>query len=78
MQNLKVRLGSKRTDEICQLGLSGNLSQATEILLTEYYDPMYDGHIKRNAPYEITVSGDDVSQAASELLRFAGQKAVQL
>lgn len=75
MQNLKVRLGSKRTDEICQLGLSGELGQVTEILLTEYYDPMYDGHIDRNAPYEITVSGDDVPHAASEILRFANQTA---
>ncbi|MBS1957505.1 MAG: tRNA 2-selenouridine(34) synthase MnmH [Cyanobacteria bacterium SZAS-4] len=73
MQNLKVRLGSKRTDEICQLGLNGELSQVTEILLSEYYDPMYDGHIKRNAPYEIAISGDNVTEAASELLRFAKQ-----
>lgn len=71
MQNLKVRLGTKRTSEVCELGLNGNLRQATEILLTEYYDPMYDGHIERNAPYELTVSGDDVSGAAKDLLRFA-------
>ncbi|CAN5431521.1 tRNA 2-selenouridine(34) synthase MnmH [soil metagenome] len=69
IQNLKVRLGAKRTDEIRELGLNGNLSQAIEALLTDYYDPMYDGHIQRNAPYEFTVSGDQVAEAASALLR---------
>jgi len=71
IQNLRVRLGSKRTAEICELGLKGNLSQAIEALLTEYYDPMYDGHLNRNAPYEVTVSGDDISRASQQLAIFS-------
>lgn len=71
MKNLRVRLGAKRTEEICDLGLSGKLNQAIEALLTEYYDPLYDGHLTRNAPYELTVCGDDAQQAASQLFQWA-------
>ncbi|HEY9732821.1 MAG TPA: tRNA 2-selenouridine(34) synthase MnmH [Drouetiella sp.] len=71
MQGLRVRLGAKRTDEICELGLNGKLDQAIEALLAEYYDPMYDGHLEKNAPYELTVSGDDAQDAARQLLEWA-------
>lgn len=71
MQNLRVRLGNKRTDEIAAFGLSGQLDQAIEALLSDYYDPLYDGHLAKNAPYEITVSGDDVELAARQLMQWA-------
>ncbi len=71
MQNLKVRLGTKRTEEICELGLNGNLDEAIEALLIDYYDPKYDGHIQKNAPYELTVSGDDTEEAAAALLHWS-------
>ncbi len=71
MQLLRERIGAKRTQEIIALGMNGHLPEAVEALLTEYYDPMYDKQIAKHAPYELTVSGDDVPAAAADLLSWA-------
>ncbi len=71
MQNLKVRLGTKRVDEITAFGTDGKLDQAIEALLIEYYDPLYDGHIHKNSPFELTVDGDDAAEAARTIMQWS-------
>jgi tRNA 2-selenouridine synthase len=76
LSNLRERLGTKRLDEIRRLVLTGKVREAIEILLLEYYDPLYDKPIKAFAPIDLTVSGDDASQAASEISEWLSTLAI--
>jgi tRNA 2-selenouridine synthase len=68
MENLRIRLGIQRSNEIIEMGLGGNLAGAVEALLTDYYDPMYDRLIQSHAPFELTVDSDNLDSAAKVLL----------
>ncbi len=70
LEKLKERLGKKRVEELVALFESGKVQDAIEILLVEYYDPLYETHIKRNQPYELIVDGDHPQVACAELMEW--------
>lgn len=74
LRKLRERLGGKRVEEITRLFDEGNIKDAIEILLVEYYDPLYDTHIKRFEPFELIVNGDHPECAALELLDWSRQR----
>jgi tRNA 2-selenouridine synthase len=61
---LKERLGAKRCLELIEFARQSQFGQLVEILLAEYYDPLYGRHIERSYPYELEVMGDDPKVAA--------------
>lgn len=65
---LKERLGGKRFEEIKALVGAGNIREAIEILLIEYYDPLYDAQIKKFEPFDLIVDGDHPERAAREII----------
>lgn len=67
---LKERLGTKRVEELAALFEAGQVQDAIEILLVDYYDPLYETHIKRNEPYELSVDGDHPQRAGAELMEW--------
>lgn len=68
---LKERLGGKRLEEIKTLVAAGNVRDAIEILLVEYYDPLYDAQIKKYEPYDLIVDADHPESAAKEILEHS-------
>jgi tRNA 2-selenouridine synthase len=71
LRPLKQRLGAKRIQEIEELARAGDVASAVKLLLTEYYDPLYQRQIQRNSPFELEVSGDDAMEAARTIARWA-------
>ncbi len=71
LTKLKERLGTKRVEELIGLFEAGKVQDAIEILLVDYYDPLYQTHIKRNEPYELIVDGDHPQVACSELMQWS-------
>jgi len=71
LDTLKERLGARRVAEIEEIASAGDLVAAVEILLVEYYDPLYSRQIERNKPFQLQVSGDDVTAAAQAITRWA-------
>lgn len=68
---LKERIGARRVAEIEELARAGDLIGAVEILLVEYYDPLYSRQIKRDLPFQLEVDGDDVPAAAHAIAQWA-------
>jgi tRNA 2-selenouridine synthase len=71
LHTLKERLGARRVVEIEEIARSGDLSAAVEILLIEYYDPLYAKQINRSQPFQLEVNGDDVPAAAQTIAKWA-------
>jgi tRNA 2-selenouridine synthase len=71
LEFIKVRIGKKRCDDIRSLAAQGKLSDVVEILLSEYYDPLYRESTKHQQNYLVTVSGDNPSASATELLKLS-------
>ncbi len=71
LHTLKERLGAKRVTEIEEIARSGDLVGAVEILLVEYYDPLYARQIQRRRPFQLEVNGDDVPTAAHAIAQWA-------
>jgi tRNA 2-selenouridine synthase len=75
LSKLKERLGGKRVKEISALFHEGNIKDAVEVLLVEYYDPLYEMQIKKYEPYDLIVNGDHPERAAHDLLEWSRQLA---
>jgi tRNA 2-selenouridine synthase len=71
LTNLRERIGAKRLAELEELVLSKQMRPAIEILLTHYYDPLYDKQIRQCEPFELTVDGDDIAAASSTILNWS-------
>jgi len=69
LPNLKERLGASRLSVIRELAERDDISSAVQLLLSEYYDPIYGKAIERSASFDLEVSGDDPVGAAEEIIR---------
>ena len=67
---LRERLGARLTLEIEGLGQDGNFAEAVELLLVNYYDPLYEKQIARFQPFDLTVDGDHPGKAAQEIANW--------
>lgn len=65
---IKTRIGKKRCEEIRALAEEGKLSEVVAILLTEYYDPLYRESTKHQKNFVLTVSGDNSTASAEEII----------
>ncbi len=70
LESLTERLGKEMIANLRALASEGKLSEIIENLLIHYYDPLYDRHIARCEPYELTVSGDNCQQAARQIVSW--------
>jgi tRNA 2-selenouridine synthase len=75
---LKERLGKTMVSHLCQLARERKIEELVEILLIEYYDPLYDRHIAGNQPFELFINGDNPSEAAWEIARHCQVPELQL
>lgn len=66
LQQLKERLGNRRLKEVTELVQIGRLQDAVEIMLVDYYDPLYNRDLDQ-ATFELTVSMDDVDTALVDI-----------
>jgi len=67
LSSLKERLGSRRVQELKEMLISSQLFEAVQVLLLEYYDPLYSRQIERARPFELEVCGDDAKAAADAI-----------
>lgn len=70
LDSLKARLGNAMVSEIKALVESGSILEAVQVLLVEYYDPLYARQIARHEPYSLTVDGDDIAAAADRIMEW--------
>lgn len=66
----KERLGGKRLIELSDMLDHGDTSKFIEILLSEYYDPLYRRHLARPEDYVLTIDSTDSSFAARQILEW--------
>ncbi|HBV97323.1 MAG: tRNA 2-selenouridine synthase [Peptococcaceae bacterium BICA1-7] len=63
-------LGNKKVEEINSYITQGQIDKAVELLLVEYYDPLYK-YPDRPAPeYHISVDTTDIKSAADQIYKF--------
>jgi len=67
LDRLVKRLGKKLVAELKLLLRGGNLTAFVEILLREYYDPLYRKSLLPEQAYELVVQADDLKRAASQI-----------
>lgn len=67
LQGLERYLGKKRIHAICELIENHHYHEATEILLTKYYDPLYGYANHPDQRFDISIDGQDSEKAAAVL-----------
>lgn len=72
VNSLRVKLGHRRCDELVDLYSSGKIDEFIEILLLDYYDPLY-GHSLDRYEYISSIKNTETAQAAAEV-----EKAVKM
>ncbi len=71
LEIIKSQVGKKRCEEIRALATEGRFAELVEILLVEYYDPLYKESTKHKQNFLRTVSGDDPAASAEEVLKIS-------
>jgi tRNA 2-selenouridine synthase len=74
LELLKERLGKANVARIRELFDQGKLKEVVEILFVCYYDPLYDRHISKYQPYDLTVDGDSSEVAASAISSWVSEQ----
>ncbi len=67
LAHLKERLGTQTVRHIEDMLAGGQIQEAVLLLLTDYYDPLYNRQIERAAPFAISVCADDADAAAETI-----------
>lgn len=75
LRTLKPYLGARRIAEIEAMVLAGRLTEAVRSLLLDYYDPLYQRQIDRQAEYAFAVETDDPELAAGEIAQWLASEA---
>lgn len=70
LKPLREKLGGQRLKTLSDLLEADRFAEFTEVLLLEYYDPLYIRHLRASQPYELIVNGDDPSEAAERIVRY--------
>ena len=70
VQGLRRFLGKRKTQEITILVSNNRLKDAIRILLTDYYDPLYDYPSCSDLNYDLNINGSDSSLAAYTLAKY--------
>jgi tRNA 2-selenouridine synthase len=70
---LKERLGAKMVAMIESMVRTGQILEAVTLLLTDYYDPLYNKQIERARPFSLEVDADDPIQAAKTLAAWLSE-----
>jgi tRNA 2-selenouridine synthase len=71
VDHLRERLGNKMVDELKHMLSTGSVTEAVRILLSDYYDPLYNKQIERCSLFALQLDGDDVPSAANRLMAWA-------
>ena len=69
LRSLTQHFGKTRIEELVKLLHAGNLFPLVQVLLEEYYDPRY-AHSMHGYQYALTLSSDDLEDAATGLRAF--------
>ncbi|MBF0236725.1 MAG: tRNA 2-selenouridine(34) synthase MnmH [SAR324 cluster bacterium] len=69
IQSLKISLGKKKVDYLCDCLANNNLPDLVRTLLIEYYDPLYDHKID-NKEYALEVCSSNIFEAKKSLEKF--------
>ncbi|MCA9801174.1 MAG: tRNA 2-selenouridine(34) synthase MnmH [Cyanobacteria bacterium HKST-UBA02] len=64
---IKEKLGGERTRALIDRLKSDDLEGFVEMLLLEYYDPLYAKHLAGAGPFELTVDSRETSKAAEAI-----------
>ena len=70
---LKERLGAKMIAMIEGMVRGGQILEAVTLLLTDYYDPLYNKQIERARPFSLEINADDPKQAAETVAAWLSE-----
>jgi tRNA 2-selenouridine synthase len=71
LPNLKERVGALSLNIIRALVEGGDIRSAVQLVLAEYYDPIYGKAIEKSGPFELEICGDDPAMAATQIIRWS-------
>lgn len=74
LEPLKERLGKEKMGELTEFFRVEKYHEFTEILLNEYYDPMYCKHLAVKEPFDLIVNANDPEKAAGEIHHWVSGK----
>lgn len=70
LHTLTAQLGKARVEDMARRVRDGDLASVVEELLDDHYDPRY-GHSMRDYEYDLTLSSQNLDEAAEKLRAFA-------
>lgn len=71
LPNLKERLSNNLMHELQEHMIAGRITQAIDLLLVEYYDPLYNKQIGSCRSFVLEVDSDDVENATETIVQWA-------
>lgn len=73
LEILRPRLGSKKTDKLLADLALGKIRDVVQLLLTDYYDPLYGYGKSKTIFYENTICANDLDEATTKIIDFLQQ-----
>ncbi len=70
---LRKRLSNEKADYLVDLAEKNELDELVEILLLDYYDPLYNFSIDKYKPYDYTLVYDELNDTTDRLISILGQ-----
>ena len=70
INHLKKRLGNEKTQQLVNLINNKEYGKVVELLLIDYYDPLYDYSIKRQKEFNLKINYDSINQAINLIEKY--------
>jgi tRNA 2-selenouridine synthase len=73
LQYLRKHLGNEKVDEMITWANEKAYGKVIEMLIIDYYDPLYDYSIKQYDSYVMTINNDHVEKAAKQIEAYVNE-----
>jgi len=67
---LRKKIGNEVINQMQKDVEDGRINRVIEVLMTDYYDPMYDNSIKKYEPYKSVIKYTDLNEAVKQIERI--------
>jgi tRNA 2-selenouridine synthase len=73
LETLQTRLGKAKVKMLQDLVMQGEYRRFVEILLVEYYDPLYKYDDPHNTKFDLSISSEDMTKATDQIIKFLNE-----
>jgi len=73
LETLQTRLGKAKVKILQDLVMQGEYHRFVEILLVDYYDPLYKYEGPDNTEYDLCISSENMTEATDQIIEFLNE-----